>query len=177
MANFNSILDKLNEDYQYAKNNGTGEAYSRLSTIFEELGGYLREYMQDLTENQIRVVLRKLRDGNELAPEDIDMLRLWIVDDAQRYIDKENNFDDWQQETARLIDELARYRDQEADVKVVSEMRALFRDGSRVITDIFYYLQQKDRVENFEQASQALGPQERSLLIGLLEQKIKIGEF
>lgn len=177
MDDFNSILDKLSEDYQFAKNSETGESYSRLSTIFEELGGYFREHIQGLTEDEARVVLRKLHDGKTLTPEDIKLIQLWIVDDAKCYIEKENNYDVWQEELARLMKEILNFKDRNPDVATASELRALFRDGSRVIADIFYYLQQKDRVARFEQASKSLGPQERSVLIGLLEQKIKRSEF
>ena len=40
-----------------------------------------------------------------------------------------------------------------------------------------FQLEQKDRVSKFEQASKQLGPQERALLLGLLEQKMKSSEF
>ena len=177
MENFNSIIDQLQKDYQFALDTGTGEAYSRLSTIFEELGGYFREYVQGLTEEDVKGVLRKLRNGDTLNVNDIDLIRLWIVDDAQRYMEMENNFEDWKKEMERLMAEIVKYKDRDAGILMASELRALFRDGSRVLADIFYYLQQKDRVARFDQASQSLGPQERSLLIGLLEQKIKSSEL
>jgi hypothetical protein len=177
MDNFSSIIDKLNEDYQQTIKRGSGEAYSKLSTIFEELGAYLREYVQGRTDDEIKTVLRKLRDGNQLSDTDLEIVRLWIVDDAAQYMKLENNFGDWQEELKRVISEITEYKKAEANVKNASELRGLFRDGARVLADIFFYLQQKDRVMKFEQASKQLGPQERALLIGLLEQKMKSREF
>ncbi|HSV43426.1 MAG TPA: hypothetical protein VLJ10_02635, partial [Candidatus Bathyarchaeia archaeon] len=85
MENFNRIIDKLNEDYAQTMKNGQPDAYSKLSTIFEELGAYLREYVQDETDIEIKTLIKKLRDGNQLATEDIDLIRLWVVDDAVQY--------------------------------------------------------------------------------------------
>jgi len=177
MENFNRIIDKLNEDYEQTMKNGQADAYSKLSTIFEELGEYLREYVQDETDIEIKTLIRKLRDGNQLATEDIDLIRLWVVDDAVQYTRLENSFGEWQDELKRLIGEISKYKDAEADVKTASELRALFRDGARVLADLFYFLEQKSRISKFEQASKQLGPQERSLLIGLLEQKMKSRDF
>lgn len=177
MDNFNQIIDKLNDDYQKTIESGRGEAFSKLSTIFEELGGYFREYVQEKTDHDIKIVVRKLKDGNVLTQEDINLIRLWIVDDADQYARLENNFADWKEELNRLIGVIASYKNAGADIKTASELRGLMRDGARVLADIFYYIQQKDRVAKFEEASKQLGPQERGLLIGLLEQKIKSGDF
>ena len=177
MDNFNSIIGKLGEDYEMTMQSGSGNSYSRLSTIFEELGGFLREYVQERTDAEIKTVIKKLRDGNQLSEEDIDMIRLWVVDDAAQYMKLENNVDDWQVELKRLMDEILKYKDVESNVKTASELRGLFRDGSRVLADIFYYIEQKDRVSKFEEASKQLGPQERTLLLGLLEQKMKSSDF
>ncbi len=177
MDNFNQIIEKLNQDYHTTVQNGVGEAYSRFSTIFEELNGYLREYIQEQTDQKIRSVLRKLKDGDSLSQDDIDVIRLWIVDDAEQYCRLENNFKDWQEELKRLVQEISAYKDRPADIQTASELRALFLDGTRVLADIFFYIQQKDRVSKFAQASQQLGPQDRALLIGLLEQKISATNF
>lgn len=177
MANFNSIITKLTEDSQSAAARGTAEAYSRLSTILEELDGYFRESMQNLTEDGIREVIRKLRHGGAITEEDRSLLRLWIIDDAKRYIESEHNFDDWQETLKGLLGEISRYKDREADAATASELRGMMRRTAGVVADIFYYLQQQDRIARFEQVSQDPGPKERSLLIGLLEQKIKSSEL
>ena len=57
MENFNRIIDKLNEDYEQTMKNGQADAYSKLSTIFEELGEYLREYVQDETDIEIKTLI------------------------------------------------------------------------------------------------------------------------
>jgi len=177
MDNFNQIIDKLTEDYQKTMESGRGEAFSKLSTIFEELGAYFREYVQGKTDLEIKAVIRKLKGGSVLTQEDLDLIRLWIVDDADQYARLENNFNDWKDELKRLVTVISGYKNSTADVKTASELRALMRDGARVLADIFYYLQQKDRVAKFEEASKQLGPQERGLLVGLLEQKIKSSDF
>ena len=177
MNDFHQILDKLNVDFEKAVQNGKGEDFSRLSTIFENIGAYFREYIQDETGREIKAVLRKLRDGSELADEDMELLRIWMVGDALHYVKLENNFDDWVDELKRLVGVILSYKDKAADIHSACELRGLLRDGSRVLADIFYYVQQKDRIERFEEASRMLGPQERTLLVRLLEQKIQSKDF
>ncbi|HSA32069.1 MAG TPA: hypothetical protein P5160_09775 [Candidatus Omnitrophota bacterium] len=177
METFGKIIAKLNEDYEQTVARGTGDAYSKLSTIFEELGKYLREYIQAQTGADIKMVINKLRSGKDLSDEEMELIKLWIVGDAQYYTQLENNVKDWGEELKRLVAEIARHKDSPATVETASYLRGLFRDGSRVITDIFYYLEQKDRIARFQEASWKHDLSDRAILINLLEQKITSPDF
>ena len=177
MDNFNEILEKLGQDYDSTLQKGTGDAYSRLSTIFEELGAYMREYIQDITLDEIKVVIGKLKGGGDLTLADKDQIKLWLVGDADTYSKMENNYQDWLDELGRLMNELRKFSDITPDVASCSKMRALFRDGSRVLADLFYFIEQKDRVEKFEKSSQNFTDTERGILVRLLEQKIQSPDF
>ncbi len=177
METFGKIITKLNEDYEQTKARGTGDAYSKLSTIFEELGKYLREYIQAETGTDIKLVINKLRSGRDLDDEEVDLIKLWIVGDAQYYTQLENNVKDWQNELKRLIEKINQYKETSADVETASYLRGLFRDGSRVITDIFYYLEQKDRIARFQDATWKTDMDDRAILINLLEKKITSPDF
>jgi hypothetical protein len=83
----------------------------------------------------------------------------------------ENNYQDWLKELDRLMFEIGKFGKDRLDLAESSRLQALLRDGSRVLTNIFYFLQQKDRVRQFEDTTREIDDQERQLLIRLLEQK------
>ena len=174
---FNQIIDKLNEDYGVALKSGTGQAYEKLSMIFEKLEEHVRECIQETTSKEIKVVIANLKKGGTLSSDEIAMLRLWIIGDAENYAKYENNYPDWQAELGRLVQEITKLEDENLELAELVRLRALFRDATRVVDDIFYYLEQKDRVERFEEATKEIDPEERAMLIRLLEQKLKSKDF
>ena len=177
MSNFTQIIGKLNEDYQSAIQSNNGDGYSRLSTILGELESVVREYIQDITEDQIKNIIEKLKNGDDISIEDKDFIRLWIVGDADYYTKLENNFEDWKKELDRLMGEINHYQIDNPDVETASKLRGLFRDASRVIADIFYFTQQRERIERFQASTDEIDQTERAILIRLLEQKIKSSDF
>ena len=177
MANFNQIIDKLNQDYEATTQKGTGEAYSKLSTIFEELGSYLREYIQGITEDQIVAIIKKLKKNEQIISDDKEHIKLWLVGDAEYYTKMENNVEGWKNELKRLMGDINNFKTDNPDVVAACKLRGLFRDGSRVLTDIFYFLEQKDRVAKFDESTEEIDDSERQILIRLLEQKMKSPDF
>ncbi len=177
MANFNQIFQKLNEDYNVTMQKDSGNAYSKLSTIFEELDAFLREYVQDLTMDQMKAIVKKLESGETLSPDEKEQIRLWIVGDADYYAKMENNVEDWKQELKRIMGEIGALQTENPDIVTACKLRGLFRDGARVIADLFFYAEQQDRLNKFNNAIQEIDTEERGLLIGLLEQKMKSPDF
>jgi len=137
----------------------------------------LREYIQAETGTDLKLVISKLRSGRDLDAEEMELIKLWIVGDAQYYTQLENNVQEWESELKRLIAEINKYKDAPASVETASYLRGLFRDGSRVITDIFYYLEQKDRIARFQEATWKTDFDDRAILVKLLEQKMSTPDF
>lgn len=177
MTEFIEIIDKLKEEYRQSLDRDTGEAYSRLSTFFEELNGVVRERIQELTAEEIKAVIKKLEKDEALSNEDKEKIRLWIVGDAEYYTQLENNYDDWKKELDRLVREIEKLNVQEPDVPTLFSLQALLRDGSRVLADIFYFKEQQDRLKKFLDSTKEIDPEERRLLIQILQQKLDSFQF
>ena len=177
MTDFKKIIAKLNEDYQVAMKRDTPESYSRLSTIFEDLGAYLREQIQQMTRADITKVIDKLKNGLTITPQDKEQIKLWIVGDADYYVKMENNFQDWKNELERLMGAINKCEGATEDVKTALKLRALLRDGARVLSNIFYFVEQRQRVAAFNDSSDEIDAQERAILIRILEQKINSDDF
>lgn len=177
MADFTQIFSKLNEDFSDTMQKDSGEAYGKLSTIFEELGGVLREHFQELMGDEMIAIVKKLNGDDPITEEEKEKIRIWVVGDAEYYANMENNVEDWKLEMKRLMEEINTLQVKDPDVVTSLKLRALFRDASRTLADIFYFKQQKDRVARFEESIQMIDQSERQILAKLLEQKIRFLEF
>ncbi|MDP2654805.1 MAG: hypothetical protein Q8Q08_12365 [Candidatus Omnitrophota bacterium] len=177
MGDFRQVVAKLNQDYAAAVKLDTGDAYSRLSTIFGGLEQAFREHMQSLTEKDLKRVIQKLKGGETLTVQDLEVVKLWMVGDADYYTTMENNLQDWKNELKRIMEEISLLNAGNLDLAGTCRMRGLLTDGSRVIGDVFYYAQQKDRMAKFLESTKEIDPEERAILVRLLEQKIKSDIF
>ena len=177
MADFKQIIHKLNEDFNTAMQKDTPEHYSRLATIFEDLGAYLREQIQEMTKADILKIIDKLKNGLTVTPQEKEQIKFWIVGDADYYVKMENNVDDWKNELRRVMGEIIKCETAAQDVKTAMRLRGLLRDGARVIADLFYFAEQRQRVTSFDDSAAEIDAQERGLLIRILEQKINSDEF
>lgn len=175
--NFTQIFQKLNADYQSTASSQTSDAYGRLSTIFEELGKLMREHIQELTTDDIKSVIVKLKSGKHITSDDKEKIKLWVVGDAQDYANAEQDLHNWQKELRGLMDKINALQVPNPDVHTVSKLRGLLRDAARVTADLLYLAAQKERLDRFSVATEDIDPEERELLVRLLEQKMKSPNF
>ena len=130
-----------------------------------------------MTGDDIKRVIKKLKGGDVISPADLDLIRLWLVGDADYYLIYEKNFKEWSRELRTVMDDINGCDVDKPDIATVARLRSLFRDASRVVADIFYYAEQKDRIAKFNDATQEIDAEERGILVRLLEQKLKSKEF
>ena len=172
MANFKENVTKLISDYDDLKQQySTGNCW-KLSTTMQELEGTMREHIQEITKSEIIQVIEKLKSKTPLEKGEVEYIKLWICGDAEYYVKLENNYNDWTEELKRLMEEIKIIDTEDIDYNNSSKLRAMLLDGIRVIGDILFFLKQKERITNFTESTKEIDPQERDLLIQLLEGKI-----
>lgn len=171
MNNLTEKIQAISQQYDaFQWKNRPGEAW-RLSTTISDLEADLRESIQLQTQSEINQVIDKLRMKQLLDVKDIEYLKLWIVGDADYYSRLENNYQDWIIELERLMKEVKQINQSSTDLTSFGKARALLLDAMRVLGDIVFYLQQKERVQNFDSSTQEIDDGEREILISLLEGK------
>jgi len=173
MANFKDVIGKLNNDYNAAMDRNDTTTFWNLSTTFQEYEEALREHIQEITKDQIQEIINKLRNSQQLSVNELEYVKLWIVGEADYYVKLENNYKDWIDELKRLVDEINKNHENEPDFICASKQRAMLLDGIRVAGDIVFFVKQQQRIKNFTESTQEIDPEERSLLIRLLEGKIR----
>ena len=167
-----NLLDRISKDFQEVADSGSEESYMKLSGALEKMNGKLCEYSHKLAIDEMKVVLKKLKNDEALLDEDIGKLKSWIVGDAQYYIEKEHNFDNWSADLRRLIGEIKESWMDHPDSQRLLKLRSLARDAVGVVADISFYVKQKESVEKFNVATKEIGESERVVLVSLLEQRI-----
>jgi hypothetical protein len=173
MNNLQERIEQLRGEYQDLKNNKTTGNCWRLSTTMQEIEAGLREHVQGLTKDTITAIISKLETGQNLTPDDIQAIKLWICGDASYYVQLENNYQDWLEELDRTVQEVDALANNQPDFDIASRMRATLLDSIRVLGDIMFYLKQKERIENFDDSTQEIDPQERELLNMLLKGQLR----
>lgn len=170
-------FNKLNEDFNNASRSNRSDNYVNLSHTLSRFEASLREYLQHKTRDQLKKVIAKLKGTETIGSDDLRQIRLWVVGDAEYYTRLENNFKDWQKELNRLVDEISRSRTDEPDTETAAHLRGLLLDGIRVLNNISFLAEEKERIAKFEEATRTLEPDERALLVRILEQKINSPDF
>ncbi|MBM3245127.1 MAG: hypothetical protein FJZ15_04960 [Candidatus Omnitrophica bacterium] len=177
MADFKELNTRIERSFNDATKASDAFSYQRLAAIFGDAEVQLREYIQEITKDEISKIIQILETGREISAEDLKFIKLWIVGDADYYIKFENNFNDWLSELKRIISEISRIKESKPDFETVSHLKAIIEDGKRVIYDIAFYLEKKGRIANFEEATLEIDREERGLLIKLLKNKLTSSEF
>lgn len=177
MSDIKELSTRINRSFNDAERAGNAESYQRVASVFSDLEVQLREYIQDITKDEINKIIRNLETGKEITKEELKFIKLWIVGDAEYYVKLENNLNDWLSELKRIVNEINKINDSKPDFETASHLRAIVEDGKRVIYDIAFYLEKKGRIANFEEATLEIDREERGLLIKLLRNKLTSSEF
>jgi hypothetical protein len=168
---------RINRTFNDAEKNKNSSSYQKLATIFSEYEIQLREYIQEITQGKIKSIIQKLESQKEISPEELGFIKLWIVGDAAYYVRLENNFGDWLVEVKRIAGEINKVKAAEPSFEEACRLRAMLEDGKRVIYDIAFFLEKKEREAKFTEATLELDREEKDLLAKLLKDKLASKEF
>lgn len=177
MSTLNEALSRVQQEFDKLSKTPQSEALMRFSALLGTFERELREAVQSLTQKDIIKIIDKLKRGAGLTADDNAFLKLWIVGDAEHYTKVENNYEDWVQELGRLVNSVCSFKGKELDIDVAMNLRALIYDATRVMDDLIYFTQHKERLGRFVEATQELDREERVHLVQILEQKLKSERF
>lgn len=168
-VSFSHLVDELLSTFERARKLEDSSVFASLQAVLDDLRGDLRESVQTLTREDMWNVIKRLRDGADISDEEMELIRLWVIGDAAEYVDEENNFDDWIQEFDRLTDQIRGLREGAVEVGRLGELRALIKDARGVAWSISRYLQDRERVQHFEQTiAGGLDGRARDMLANIL---------
>lgn len=148
------------------------ETVDALIQSFSNLSNGLREAIQAATAPQVEALIPRLNKNETIGASDIDLMRLWIVGDAEAYVKEENNFDDWVKEAQRLIQQVGKKQSGSMDVDAMNDLQGVARDAIKTLSNIENYLDSVERTHNFEASIKQLTKQNKQTLATILQTKL-----
>ncbi|CAB1085375.1 hypothetical protein D1AOALGA4SA_12863 [Olavius algarvensis Delta 1 endosymbiont] len=152
----NEILSQIITHKKSADENTEEGYFNKVTALLVPLGEHLREQMQAETSGKISQIIEKLKKDREITESDLMLVRLWILGDAASYVQMENDYQNWLEEFNRLFGVIEDLELQTLSMENMYKLQGTVRDAIRVIGDIVFFIQQKDRINRYEYATQNL---------------------
>lgn len=95
-------------------------------------------------------LVRKLRAGESLSPEEMQTVRLLLVGDADYYLKYDEEFERCRDEVKKIVGEIERFKSGELGVDGLMHVSTLCREASNLLALAQHYLEARDRVRQFE---------------------------
>jgi hypothetical protein len=151
------ILKDLARLMSQAVENPDGEEFNRLSSVFQNRKSAIREKIQAMTSKEVKAIIKKLADGEDPTKDEMELVKLWIVGDAEAYAKLESLM-----------------KEQEAGSEEVQDLfwiQGILEDASRFAINIGYYLETIERIRRFEEATANPALMDRDLIVKILKLK------
>lgn len=166
------ILKDLAKSMGRAAETPDGEEFNRLSNVFHHHKSAIREKIQAMTSKEVKGIIKKLAEGEDPTKDEMDLVKLWIVGDAEAYSKMENNFEDWIAEFKWLESLMAEQASGTEEVQDLFRIQGILEDASRLAINIGYYLETKERIRRFEEATANPTLMDRDLIVKILKRKL-----
>jgi len=149
-------------------------AFRQAGGLIKEHKDEVREQIQMRTAPQIAAIISKLHADEDITAQDIALIRVWIVGDAESYLNVENDFENWLAEHDRLREILARFTEKsEVEFAELLEIQGVLEDAARVSLEIANYLEMRERVMHFDQIVREPERINKAILATILTRKLE----
>jgi hypothetical protein len=145
----------------------TLENYSHLAAQLQELDATACRTLRSHVAGQ--PILTKLQQGASLTADELKTLRSLIVGDADEYLKYDDDYEQAKTELGKILDEIRGLQSADGDLEALAHLRVLCREASSALGPVLHYLEQKERVKNFEEHTRGpLSPDAARILAGIV---------
>jgi CHASE3 domain sensor protein len=127
----------------------TVENYGHLAAQLQELETMAARALRSHMAAQ--PILAKLQQGASLTPDELNTLRSLIVGDADQYLKYDDDFEEAKTELGKILDEIRALASPDSNLESLMHLRVLCREAASALGPVMHYLEQKERVHNFEE--------------------------
>lgn len=166
------IMSNFKQAAEAAIGSESAQEFSEFEKYVSEVAGFVRETQQSMWADEAKAAIKTLERGGRPTPADNDVIRAFLISDAEGYLAHENNYGDWKRELQRLADDLVRRADM-VDRSTIGDLRGVLQDAIRLVPDIRNYLEERQRVQKFESALNSLDDQSRKMLANLMREQLR----
>ena len=172
MADHQDVTTKISEALKAADRCSAAEttdSYSALNEQLWELNSLLGQSFQ--SHSSYQPILTKLQDGTALTTDELKTLRSLIVGDADQYLKYDDDFERSKRELGKILDQIRGLQSNNLDLETLMHLRVLCREASSALAPAMHYLEQKERVQRFEEHTRGpLDPNAYRVLAGIIKQ-------
>jgi hypothetical protein len=104
-------------------------------------------------------LVRKLQAGEALSAEELETLRALIVGDAEYYLKYDDDYDRAKTELAKIFAKMRTLEAGPLEAEALAQLRVLCQESYGLMATTVHYLEQKERIRHFEEATR--GPIDR----------------
>lgn len=165
------VLESFRETTNQAVEAQDLDTIARLEQHIAELEGYVRELQQAMWADEAVAALERLEQNMPLTETDREVIRTFLVSDAECYINQENDYSKWLNEMKRLAEDIAK-RGRIVDRSSIGALRGVLKDARRLLPDIRTYLEEKRRVDRFDLAVGELDQRTRDMVIRIIREQL-----
>jgi len=168
-------FNALKQAVDAALANQSAEDFAAFEKYLSEVDAYARETQQAMWVDEAKQAIKRLEKGGPLTETDLDVIRTFLISDAEQYLAVENNFGDWLNELKRLAQDL-QTRARTVDRHSIGALRGTLKDAIRLAPDIRNYLEEQERVQKLNNAMQTLDQASRDMIANLLREQLRSGD-
>lgn len=173
-------LKDISKPMAEATENMTEGAFHKTADILSETKNKVREEMQRITSKEIKTIISNLNADKPISANEIELIKLWIIGDAESYTKAENNFPDWIEEFKRLQKVLGKYEDREYNAIELLKLHGILEDAIRVTYDILNFVIKRERAKKFNETVEkatVLNKEDKQIIAKILLSQMKSSTF
>lgn len=170
-------LTEVSRIIKAAASSPSSDQFSQAGMALVQARNQIRETLQEQTAAAMQPIIKKLEKNQPLSLEEKDLVKLWIIGDAESYTEKENNYQERLEEFRRLGEIIGAKAAMSSSLPEMLDFYGSLEDAVRVAADLQFFLAEKERAVRFEQAIQNLSKDDAELLAGILQEKLNSPEM
>ena len=154
MADPQDVVAKAEDLLAVAARCATDETTQNYDALVQELQDLAElARLSCRTHDHYGALIRKLRAGNALSPDEMAKVRLLIVGDADYYVKYDEEFGRCKSELAKIVSEIGRLKQGEFSVDTLMHLSVLCQEADSLAALAQHYLDSRDRVRRFEEST------------------------
>jgi hypothetical protein len=174
LAGYQEVAAKISEALETAGKCSANDSIECYSLLQEQLGELDVAAKRSLrTDVAYQPLVAKLEQGAPLTEADLSTLRSLIVGEADQYLKYDDEFNRTKAELGRILDQVRELGSRDLDPETLMHLRVLCKEASGALAPAMHYLEQKDRVQKFEEHTRSPLSREAShVLAGIIKEDL-----
>ena len=157
--------------------NASADKFSEAGMELVQARDQINAEVKEHTAKAMKSVIQKLERDQTLSAEEKDLIRLWIVGDAEAFTKNESDFQEWLEEFRRLGEAIANMDRMPDSISEMLDLEGSLEEAVRLAGDLQFFLEEKERVTHFLQAIQNLSESEAKMMADILKEKLSSPEI